>query len=291
MIAGPLRPSPRKLGGAGSDGPLARWARDLAAWCLPASVTDTVDESPWVLPTEVFSRRADRQLANPAGASYARAMEALPSGGSVIDIGAGGGVASLPLAPTMTQLTAVDTHQGMLDDLARRAAPLSVEPHLVTGAWPDVADQVPVADLVLCHHVLYNVADLAPFVAELTAHARRRVVVEITARHPLIALNPYWQQFHHLTRPSGPSAEQAIQVLESLGLTVHVDRWTAPPEAEHASFATLVDVTRRRLCLPPERADDVAAALRRNGIDERQPPDLGSSGPDRVTLCWPGTAV
>ena len=239
-----------------------------------------------MLPTEVFSRRADRALAGPVGASHARAVEALPDGGSVIDVGAGGGVASLPLAPRMATLTAVDTHQGMLDDLARRAKPLGVEVHLVTGTWPEVAGRVPTADLVLCHHVLYNVADLAPFVAALTGHARRRVVVEITARHPLTALNPYWQHFHDLARPAGPDAEQAIELLESLGLDVRVDRWTAPPEAEHATFADLVDVTRRRLCLPPERAAEVAELLRRNGIDESQPPDLGSSGRDRVTLSW-----
>lgn len=272
-------------------GSLTRWAADLAAWRIPESIINAVDESPWVLPAEVFSRRADRQLANPIGASHARAMEALPSGGSVIDVGAGGGVASLPLAPTMARLTAVDTHPGMLADLARRAAPLPVELRVVNGAWPDVADQIPAADLVVCHHVLYNVADLAPFVAALTAHARRRVVVEITARHPLAELNPYWQEFHHLPRPSDPRAEQAIQILQSLGLSVRVDRWTAPCEAEYATFPALVDVTRRRLCLPPDRAGDVAAALRRDGINETQPPDIGSSGRERVTLSWPGTAT
>jgi SAM-dependent methyltransferase len=273
------------------DDPLIRWAADLTAWRIPDQITAAVRESPWVLPTGVFSRRAGRQLAHPVGASHAHAMQALPEGGSVLDIGAGGGVASLPLAPRMARLIAVDTHPGMLDDLARRAAPLPIDLHLVTGAWPDVADQVPAADLVLCYHVLYNVADLAPFVAALTAHARRRVVVEVTAEHPLVALNPYWQQFHHLTRPTGPGAEQVIQVLESLGLSVRVDRWIAPSEAEHDSFAALVDLTRRRLCLPPERADEVADALRRNGVDETQPPDLGSSGRDRVTLSWPGTAT
>lgn len=270
--------------------PLARWAADLAAWRIPDSITSTVEESPWVLPTEVFSRRADRQLANPIGASHARAMEALPQGGSVLDVGAGGGAASLPLAPRMATLTAIDTHQGMLDDLTRRAAPLHIEPRLINGTWPDVADQAPTADVVICHHVLYNVPDLEPFVAALTTYARRRVVVEITARHPLAALNPYWHEFHQLTRPHNPCADQAIELLTSLGLAVRVDRWTAPPEAEYGTFATLVDVTRRRLCLPPEQAAEVRDALRRNGIDESQPPDLGSSGCDRVTISWPGKA-
>jgi hypothetical protein len=32
-------------------------------------------------------------------------------------------------------------------------------------------------------------------------------------------------------------------------LAVEVERWTRPVEAEYATFQTLVDVTRRRLCL------------------------------------------
>ncbi len=269
---------------------LHAWAADLAAWQIPEPITAAVDESPWVLPTEVFARRAERQLASPAGPSYTQALAALPDGGSVIDIGAGAGAASLPLAPRMTRLTAIDTHQPLLADLTRRAAPLGIQLSTVHGCWPDVAADLPAADVVVCHHVIYNVADLAPFVTALAAHARRRVVVEITARHPLTALNPYWREFHNLPRPTGPTAEQVIELLQSLGLPVHTERWTRPPAAEYPSFTTLVDVTRRRLCLPPHRAADVAAALRRHGVPEHEPPDLGSSGRDLVTIWWPGNA-
>jgi SAM-dependent methyltransferase len=267
------------------------WSDALAVWQIPDSITEQVDESPWVLPTEVFARRADNVLANPSGHSYARAVQALGSGGSVLDVGAGGGAASLPLAGRTTRLTAVDAHQPMLDDLLRRAAPLGVPVHPVCGRWPDIARRSPVADVVVCHHVLYNVAGIVPFVTALTAHARRRVVVEITARHPLTALNPYWQEFHGLRRPDGPTADQAVDLLRALGLPVQMQRWTRPATAEYATFDTLVDVTRRRLCLPPHRADDVAAALRRRGVDEHQVPDLGSSGDNLVTLWWPGTAT
>src|SRR5947208_2255593 len=52
------------------------WADDLAAWQLPESVTAQVDGSPWVLPTEVFARRADHLLANPGGPSHTRALQA-----------------------------------------------------------------------------------------------------------------------------------------------------------------------------------------------------------------------
>ncbi|HEV2783512.1 MAG TPA: methyltransferase domain-containing protein [Actinophytocola sp.] len=266
------------------------WADDLAAWRIPERILTAVDESPWVLPDEVFARRADRQLAHPGGPSHARAIAVLPNRGSVIDVGAGGGAASLPLAPAMTRLTAIDANRSLLADLARRAAPLCLELATVHGRWPDVADRVPDADLVVCHHVLYDVADLAPFLLALTGHARRRVVVEITARHPLTALNPFWQEFHGLPRPTGPTADDVLGLLRSLGLDAKSERWTRPAVAEYKSFSTLVDVTRRRLCLPPNRAADVAAALHRHGITERKPPDLGSSGERLVTIWWPGQA-
>jgi hypothetical protein len=52
----------------------------------------------------------------------------------------------------------------------------------------------------------------------------------------------------------------------------------------------MVEVTRRRLCLPPESTPDVAAALRDLEVDPANPPDLGSSRRLVVTLTWPGTA-
>ncbi|MGP3910819.1 class I SAM-dependent methyltransferase [Nonomuraea sp. 10N515B] len=269
---------------------LRAWAEDLAAWRIPESILSGVTESPWVLPDEVFARRADHYLAAPCGPSYERAMEALGPGGSVLDVGAGAGAASLPLASRTTALTAVDSHQPLLDDLVRRAAPLGLAPVVVCGTWPEAAATVPEADVVLCHHVIYNVADLAPFIAALTGHARRLVVAEITVRHPLADLNPYWKQFHGLDRPEGPTAEQVIEILQALGLQVKAQQWTRPAMAEYGSFATLVDVTRRRLCLPPERRDDVAAALTNAGLTEECLSDLGSSGRELVTLWWPGEA-
>jgi hypothetical protein len=55
-------------------------------------------------------------------------------------------------------------------------------------------------------------------------------------------------------------------------------------------MAELVDVTRRRLCLPAERAGEVEAALVELGTDPGHPTDLGSSGREVVTIWWEGTA-
>lgn len=267
-----------------------KWRADLAAWAIPPHITAAVADSPWVLPHQVFARRADRLIRAPAGPSYERAREALEPAGTVLDIGSGAGAACLPLARYATTITAVDTNQDMLTLLADRAAAAGVDVRTVHGAWPDVAARVAPADLVTCHHVTYNVPDIWEFLAALTGHARRRVVVEMTSTHPLTSLNPLWLRFHGLRRPDGPTAADLLAILAEAGVPARHTEWNRPAEADYSGFAELVDVTRRRLCLPADRTSEVEAALVELGSDRDRPGDLGSSGRDVVTIWWEGTA-
>jgi SAM-dependent methyltransferase len=269
---------------------LNRWREDLSAWAIPDHITAGAAESPWVLPRQVFARRADRLRRAPGGPSFERAWEALEPAGSVLDVGAGAGAACLPLAPRTTTLTAVDADDEMLGLLAGRAAEAGVAARMVHGRWPDVAAQVPPADVVTCHHVVFNVPDLGPFLEALTAHARRRVVIETAVAHPLTSLNPLWLRFHGLKRPERPTAGDTLAILAAMGRNPGHTEWSRPAEADYRSMAELVEVTRRRLCLPPERAAEVEAALVELGIKPGQPRDLGSSGRDVVTIWWEGIA-
>jgi SAM-dependent methyltransferase len=269
---------------------LDRWREDLAAWAIPGHITAGVAESPWVLPRQVFARRADRLRRDPGGPSFERAREALDPPGSVLDVGSGAGAACLPLAPRITELTAVDADGEMLGLLAARAAEAGLAARVVHGRWPGVGGQAPPADVVTCHHVVFNVPDLGPFLDALTGHARRRVVVETAAVHPLTSLNPLWLRFHGLKRPEGPTAADTIGILAAMGRNPGHTEWSRPAAADYRSMAELVEVTRRRLCLPPERAGEVEAALVELGINPGQPGDLGSSGRDVVTIWWEGTA-
>ena len=268
---------------------LQKWRADLAGWAIPEDIECAVTESPWVLPRDVFARRADRLRRAPAGPSYDRERAALGQPGSVLDVGAGAGAACLPLASQTTALTAVDTDDGMLARLDSRARAAGLEPRLLTGRWPDVAGQAGPADLVTCHHVLYNVPALVPFIEALTRHARRQVVVELTTAHPLISLNPLWLLFHGLSRPEGPTATDVLAILDAMGLQAGHTEWNRPAQADYATGSELVDTTRRRLCLPPGRASDVETALREAG-HLGQPRDLGTSGRSVVTIWWEGSA-
>jgi len=276
-----------------SDRLFAAWSADLSRWGIPEAILAAAPEEPWVFPRSVFAGRAKHQVAKRDGPSFRLADEALAEGGSVIDVGSGAGAASLPLAGKASCITAVDTDPGMLAALAEVAAAMPA-PHAsveqVVGRWPEVAPAVGPADVVCCHHVLYNVPNLRPFVEALTDHARARVVVEMTEVHPTEPMNPLWLRFHGLVRPVGPTWEDAAEAVRSLGYEVGVDRWDTAPLHVYDSFDEMVAFHRRRLCLPATADPEVADALQDLGVDPAHPVGLGQGRP-MITLFWAGTAA
>jgi hypothetical protein len=254
------------------------WKSALGDWAIPDEVLAAAPASPWCFPPELFARVAARALADPvASPSRRRAREALPERGVVLDVGVGGGAASLPLSPPAARLVGVDQSAAMLDIFAAAAEERSVTHAQVQGGWPEVAGEVEPADVVVCHHVAYNVADLVPFVSALTTHARRRVVLELTAHHPLTSSNPLWLELHGVVRPTSPTAEDAVAVLEEMGLAVEVERFERPVADAQEELADVVPFVRRQLCVGADRDAEIESLLRRHGRA-----GLGQA----VTLWW-----
>ena len=274
----------------GQAGALERWREQLDGWAIPSEILAAAPESPWGYPVGLFRSRARRAGSRPATPSNLEAARSMPQGGSVLDVGAGAGAASLPLAGLAGRLVAVDESPAMVASFLAAAEAAGVPAEAVEGRWPEVAGRVGPADVVVCHHVLYNVADLAPFALALTGHARRRVVAELTDRHPLAGLHPLWRRFHDLDRPTGPGADDAAAALGAAGLEVDRQDWEQPDRFGFDDFDELVAFTRRRLCLPAARDPEVAEALLDEGT--RQVDGVWVSGqPRRVTtLSWPGSA-
>lgn len=248
-------------------GPAAvRWAADLESWAIPPTILDQAPEPPWGFPVTAFARRVRSSRTTPSPARR-RALEALEPGGSVLDVGAGAGAAGLALVPPASELVAVDADAAMLAELQRQVATVTDDTGLtlttVQGRWPDVAATVPDADVAVCHHVLFNVADAVPFVTALTEHARRRVVVVVADRHPLSWMNSLWQRFWGIDRPSGPTADDLQEVLVEAGIAARREDMDEPddPLGAEEDTAAQVALVRRRLCLPAERDPEVAAAL------------------------------
>jgi SAM-dependent methyltransferase len=197
----------------------------------------------------------------------------------VLDVGCGGGAAGLPLSPPAGCVLGFDQSDELLAAFAAAATERGVDHRLVRGRWPDDAGTAPTADVVVCHHVAYNVPDLGPFAAALSSHARRRVVMELTSEHPRAHLNWLWPRFWGIERPSGPTADDAVAVLVEAGIQPSVARAPRPPR--HAPVEEQVASVRRYLCLPAERDPEIAALL---GDQPDAPPG------EVVTLWWDGSA-
>ncbi len=265
----------------------AVWREALASWAIPQPILNAAPESPWGFPVELFASRADASTATPEPTpSNRRALEALPDGRSVLDVGCGAGAASLPLAARAGRLIGVDSSPDMLAAFAERADAAGVASEVIEGAWPDVAPATPPADVVVCAHVAYNAPRLDAFAAALTEHARRRVVLELTAQHPLTPMNPLWMRFHGIARPVRPTADDAQAVLREAGLEPDREDWVADAGGGFARLEDLVAFVRLRLCLPASRDPEIAEAI---APDVRVRDGRSSfGGRDVVTLWWPG---
>jgi hypothetical protein len=174
----------------------------------------------------------------------------------------------------------------MLAGFLASAREAGVEAGAVEGHWPDVSPGAPTADVVVCGHVLYNVGDLGPFVRALDAHARRRVVLEITSSHPLVWMGDLWRRFHGLERPAGPSADLAVEAVGELGIEVRrEDEARAPRSGGFERRDDAIAFIRRRLCLPADRDGELAKALG-GRLMERD--GLWAAGPleHRIVTMW-----
>lgn len=234
------------------------WRSSLEAWRIPEVILAQAAESPWIHPVELFDVSALDSI--PDSPSYQAARAAL--GHSLLDVGCGGGRAAFACVPPATHVIGVDDQPEMLERFRAMADRRAVTSETILGDWPAVSPQTPLADVVTCHHVFYNVAELAPFVRALSAHARNRVVVELPMHHPLSDLAPWWQHFWQLERPTGPSALDAAECVRSLGFDVQMQTHEPSATPSVVDEDTLVRFMRIRLCLPPSRDHEVREFMR-----------------------------
>ena len=159
-------------------------------------------------------------------------------------------------------MTGTDRQSDMLKLFAFTAERRGVAASVHEGSWPDVASEVPVADVVVCHNVLYNVTDIAPFVAALDIRARRRVVIEVTPKHPQDRRRKLWRHCWNLERPREPTAADAIAAIAQAGLNAVAEEFTLS-EARFASRRTDLEAAYwcRQMCLPSEREAEVATMM------------------------------
>lgn len=265
-----------------------RWAEALASWAIPDEILAKAPEPPWHFPVSLFARRGEA-AGSELTFSNVQALEALPEGGTVLDVGCGGGAASLPLATRASRLVGVDTSGGMLEAFLKNARAAGVQAEAIEGSWPDAGPRTPVADVVVCHHVIYNASDLGAFALGLTDHARVRVVAELTRNHPTSDLSPLWLRFHGLVRPSGPTSDDAEAVLRELGLRPQREDWTASRPGSYESMQEMVAHVRRLVCLRADRDPEIEDAIAHRIVQRGG--RFGFVDRPVTTLWWEGSAT
>jgi hypothetical protein len=227
-----------------------RWKDALASWAIPDRILAQARDDPWALPVALFETKQPD-----ISPSHRRARESLVAGATVLDVGAGRCAMSLPLRPPAQRIVAVDSTPAMLEN-----SPADVT---ILGRWPDVASQAGHASVVVCGHVLYNVADLMPFLSALNDAAERRVVVEITRSHPRNRAleRELWRHFWNLERPQGPNLEDAVAVIRQAGIQPKVELWESRQRGGFETLEELVSWMRQTVCLSPDRDNEVRAIV------------------------------
>jgi SAM-dependent methyltransferase len=257
---------------------IERWRRDLASWAIPDEIRDAAPAFPYRLDPALFAPVDDDDADPNDSLAYRRAADALPTEGTVLDIGCGGGAASLALSAAATVI-GVDESAEMLEQFSRHGRARGLVVHTVHGRWPEAEQHVASlgpADIVVCHHVAYNVPDLDRFVLALNRCASRRVVMELTLVHPQTVNTPLWHRFWDLDRPTAPTADDAFAVIAEAGIDATLEIGAAGRLRHAPPWKVRVESAARFLCLGPDRLGEVEAALA----------ELPDRSDDRAVIWW-----
>jgi SAM-dependent methyltransferase len=130
-----------------------------------------------------------------------------------LDLGAGGGRYTLPIALLAREVYAVEPSQGMRQVLAA-----SMQAHGITNVqvfeerWP-CDSRCPVADVGLISHVSYDIADIGPFLDQFEVHVSRMCVAVLFERAPVAEFAPLWLPVHGEQRALLPGLREFITLL------------------------------------------------------------------------------
>ncbi len=176
---------------------------------------------------------------------------------TALDVGGGAGRFAIALALRCKSVAVVDPSPSMLAQLREAATEAACDNVLaVESDWESA--QVEAADLVLCSHVVYGVADIRPFIEKLYAHARRTVALVSFVDSPQSGIAPLWEPVHGEPRINLPALPELMNVLWEMDIypSVQMLRATEPPVFADLESA-MAEFTRRLFI-----GSDTAAALR-----------------------------
>jgi SAM-dependent methyltransferase len=148
---------------------------------------------------------------------------------TLIDVGAGAGRHSLPLADRLEWVTAVEPSEGM-----RALIPPRDNMTVVASTWEDAA--VAPADLVICCHVLYGVEEPVPFIAKMERAARERVFIMLRDGALAHAAAVIRKQMPGAEEPRMPRFSDLFMLLSQMGIAPDVSFFRYPSVQRYATL-------------------------------------------------------
>ena len=174
-----------------------------------------------------------------------------------LDIGAGGGRYSLPLALKVARVHAIEPSPSMLDVLRGGMSEYGIDNIDITASsWPLEGDASR-ADVALMAHVGYGVEAFGAFLDTADAAVSRRCVVVMRVSDADGSRDALWHEIHGEPRLPYPMLQELLVLLVARGVVPEVtlvDRsaWGSAGREE------LLEASRRQLWLRPGSAKDRA---------------------------------
>jgi 2-polyprenyl-3-methyl-5-hydroxy-6-metoxy-1,4-benzoquinol methylase len=201
---------------SGSSAPQDAFARWIALQTWSNDPTNRLDEAVdlafWERAAEDYDAAA---LASRVPAVLDRVCQLVPPGATLLEIGAGTGAFTFPLAQRASRVTALDYSPAMLRVLRRKLGAKGQSDHIrvLQARWEDAA--VEPHDVVLAANALYRVAEPRLSLTKLVAAARSRgIVVWSVGRSPGTPPPGY---------QPGPDYVHLVDALFALGVLAHVE--------------------------------------------------------------------
>jgi len=193
-----------------------------------------------------------------------------------LDIGAGGGRLTLPLALLAKEVIAVEPSDGMVDVLEQ-----GMEEHGIANVrilrerWP--AELLPEADVALIANVGNDVEDIHPFVDAMEASAQRLCVIVNWYRSPRAVADSLWQEIYDEPRETLPALPDFLGLLLARGAIFEV-RHSERPAISFGSADEAQAFLRRQLWLQEgSERDQLLGRLLAERLTERD---------GRVAVSW-----
>ena len=174
---------------------------------------------------------------------------------TVLDVGAGAGRHSVPLARAAKSVLAVEPSQAMASRLREWAQAENLgNIEVIEGTWPDV--DVPACDVVISSHVLYPVAEVEPFLRKLDGAARRYCFLWLHDGQMALESVGLWERFHGEPRARQPTVRDAVPILWQMGLRPNLEMRTLPESWSWESMEEAAGHFREHLAIPEDETTE-----------------------------------